>query len=138
MKPAAFVGATRRTLLVIAAIAASLLLSPVAQPGWTADAPALVWALGGDPSSLDYPATYNGEAGPVVTQIFNTLVRMKAGGTALEPDLATAWSVSPDGRTWTFTLRQGVVFQDGTPWNSEAAKFNIDRWADPHNPYHGQ
>lgn len=138
MKPAAFVGATRRTLLVIATIAASLLLSPVAQPGWTADAPALVWALGGDPSSLDYPATYNGEAGPVVTQIFNTLVRMKAGGTALEPDLATAWSVSPDGRTWTFTLRQGVVFQDGTPWNAEAAKFNIDRWADPHNPYHGQ
>jgi len=125
-------------ILVAAGVTlAGLLCSPIIQAGAAGAAPTLVWGLGGDPNSLDYPATYNGEAGPVVTQIFNTLVRMKAGGTAIEPDLATSWSVSPDGRTWTFTLRRGVTFHDGTPWTAQAAKFNIDRWADARNPYHG-
>src|SRR5579884_3072901 len=123
-------------ILVAAGVTlAGLLCSPIIQAGAAGAAPTLVWGLGGDPNSLDYPATYNGEAGPVVTQIFNTLVRMKAGGTAIEPDLATSWSVSPDGRTWTFTLRRGVTFHDGTPWTAQAAKFNIDRWADARNPY---
>ena len=43
------------------------------------------------------------------------------------PMLATAWSVSPDGKTWSFTLRQGVKFQNGEPFNASAVKANIDR-----------
>jgi peptide/nickel transport system substrate-binding protein len=68
--------------------------------------------------------------------MFNTLVRAAPGETDVEPDLATSWSVSSDGLTWTFKLRKGVTFHDGTAWNAEAAKFNFDRWADPKNPYH--
>ena len=43
-----------------------------------------------------------------------------------EPALATDWSVSEDGLTWTFDLREGVTFHDGEPFNAEAAKASID------------
>lgn len=43
------------------------------------------------------------------------------------PALATDWSVSEDGLSWTFNLREGVTFQDGTPFNAEAAKASLDR-----------
>ena len=47
------------------------------------------------------------------------------------PWLATDWTLSPDQTTWTFSLREDVKFQDGTPFNAEAVKFNIDRVMDP-------
>ena len=47
------------------------------------------------------------------------------------PALATSWSISPDGRTWTFRLRRDVRFHDGTPFDAEAVKFNLERSMDP-------
>jgi peptide/nickel transport system substrate-binding protein len=52
------------------------------------------------------------------------------------PALATSWSVSDDGKVYTFKLRQGVKFHDGTPFNAEAADFNFKRMTDPNNPYY--
>src|SRR5262249_29466247 len=49
----------------------------------------------------------------------------------LQPMLATSWKVADDGVTWTFELRKGVKFHDGTPLNSEAVKANVDHWLDP-------
>jgi peptide/nickel transport system substrate-binding protein len=46
----------------------------------------------------------------------------------LQPGLATKWDTSADGKTVTFTLRTGVKFQDGTDFNAEAVKFNIERY----------
>jgi peptide/nickel transport system substrate-binding protein len=43
------------------------------------------------------------------------------------PDLATSWSASPNGNKWTFHLRPGVTFTDGTPFNASAVIFNIER-----------
>lgn len=57
--------------------------------------------------------------------VYEPLVRYSAGG-ALEPWLATAWEVSADGRTYTFELRQGVTFSDGSPFDAAAAKANFD------------
>jgi peptide/nickel transport system substrate-binding protein len=51
--------------------------------------------------------------------------------TKLVPMLATSWTVSKDGLTYTFKLRQGVKFHDGTDFNAEAVKFNVERWLDP-------
>jgi peptide/nickel transport system substrate-binding protein len=49
----------------------------------------------------------------------------------VHPNLATSWEVQDDGKTIVFHLRHNVTFQDGTPFNAEAAKFNLDRVIDP-------
>jgi peptide/nickel transport system substrate-binding protein len=121
---------------IVAALIAGVLVVPGSVTGWAAAPATIIYGKSGDADSLDSPVSTNGEAYQVTTQIFNLLVRAQPGKTDIEPDLATSWSVSPDGRTWTFKLRQGVTFHDGTPWNAEAAKFNWDRWADEKNPYH--
>ncbi|RNL65387.1 ABC transporter substrate-binding protein [Nocardioides marmoriginsengisoli] len=46
----------------------------------------------------------------------------------VQPWLATAWKVSPDGKTYTFTLKDGVKFTDGTPLDAEAVAYNFDYW----------
>ncbi len=61
-----------------------------------------------------YPAGYE-----AAFAIYSGLVRFDKD-LNFEPDLATKWSTSNDGRTWTFTLRQGVKFQDGSPFNADA------------------
>lgn len=64
--------------------------------------------------------------------VFDTLLAYDTKG-QLQPELAAKWSVSPDGKTYTLTLRQGVTFQDGTPFNADAVKFNLDRDLNPAN-----
>lgn len=48
-----------------------------------------------------------------------------------QPSLAESWTVSPDQLTWTFKLRQGVTFHDGTPFDADAVIFQFDRMAKP-------
>lgn len=48
----------------------------------------------------------------------------------IEPDLAESWEANDDLTTWTFKLRPGVTFHDGTPWNADAAIFNLERYVD--------
>lgn len=124
------------SLAIVAALVVGVLVVPGSVTGWAAGPVTLIYGKSGDADSLDSATSTNGEAYQVTTQIFNLLVRAVPGKTDIEPDLATSWSVSPDGLVWTFKLRQGVTFHDGTPWNAEAAKLNWDRWADKSNPYH--
>ena len=49
------------------------------------------------------------------------------------PQLAERWDVSPDARVYTFHLRKGVKFHDGTPFNAAAVKANFDRVRNPEN-----
>jgi peptide/nickel transport system substrate-binding protein len=53
------------------------------------------------------------------------------------PALAQRWHSSPDGKTWTFTLRPQARFTDGTPADAAAVKFNFDRWRLKNDPYRG-
>ncbi len=89
---------------------------------------ALVFAGASDPVIIDGPLVSDGESLRVVDQIFQGLVGLKAGSTQIIPLLATSWKASKDGLSWTFTLRQGVKFQDGTAFNAAAVCFNFNRW----------
>ncbi len=61
------------------------------------------------------------------TAIFDPLIRYGPCG-APQPALAEAWTVAPDALSIAFTLRQGVIFSDGTPFDADAAAFNLKRW----------
>ena len=64
----------------------------------------------------------------VTKQIFEGLVDLKPGSTAVGPRLATSWDVDKSGKVWTFKLRHGVKFHDGTAFNAKAVCFNFNRW----------
>lgn len=64
--------------------------------------------------------------------LFETLTRLGDDGKPI-PGLALSWSASPDFKTWTYKLRPGVKFQDGSPFNAEAVVFNEQRMLDPNN-----
>ncbi|MEM7534282.1 MAG: nickel ABC transporter substrate-binding protein [Chloroflexota bacterium] len=59
--------------------------------------------------------------------IYEPLVRYAPDGSII-PALAETWEISDDGLTWTFHLRSGVTFHDGTPFDAEAARWNLERW----------
>lgn len=87
---------------------------------------------GTEPNSLLPPAG-TGPFQHVMTGIYETLVEMNADG-ELEPLLATSWEVSDDNRTWTFHLRDGVKFHDGTDFTSEAVKVSLETIMNPDVP----
>jgi peptide/nickel transport system substrate-binding protein len=71
--------------------------------------------VAGVPVTLDPVAAVDGAIPLIARQVFDGLVAFRDGSTDVEPALATRWAVSKDGLTWTFTLREGVRFHDGTP-----------------------
>ncbi len=87
-------------------------------------------AIGIDPDNLDPAAQTTTTASQIVDMIAETLVTLDTKG-ALKPLLATSWQPASDGMSWTFTLRSGVKFSDGTPFNADAVKFSIDRLLSP-------
>jgi peptide/nickel transport system substrate-binding protein len=89
----------------------------------------LVYGRGGDSTSLDPITTTEGEAFKVTENIFETLVQFGDQDVSLNPGLAESWEPSEDGLTYTFKLRKGVKFHDGTDFNAEAVVFNFERWA---------
>ncbi len=72
----------------------------------------------------------------ILVNVYEGLVQFADGSLAVEPALAEEWDVSEDGLTYTFYLREGVQFHDGTDFNAEAVKFNFDRMLDEDHPYH--
>lgn len=142
---------SRRRLLKAAgsaAAAASALGGAAARyphAGFAADAPkpggTLIYAMESEADVLDTQ-----EAGGWVTWRINRhiyepliaqdLTRTDVAQPPLVPGLATSWETSPDGLAYTFKLREGVKFHDGTPWDADAAKFNIDRMTDKNFQYY--
>jgi peptide/nickel transport system substrate-binding protein len=72
----------------------------------------------------------------IVFNIYDGLVRYKDGTLEVEPALAESWDISEDGQTYTFHLRDGVSFHDGSPFNAEAVVFNFERMLNEDHPYH--
>jgi peptide/nickel transport system substrate-binding protein len=88
----------------------------------------LVFGSSADPVALDGALISDGESGRVIIQIYQGLVGLKPGTTTVVPMLATSWKSSPNGKSWTFKLRPGVKFTDGTAFDGAAVCANFNRW----------
>jgi ABC-type transport system substrate-binding protein len=129
----------RRTKWTALGIAVISILSTACSPGTTSsgDAPAGPPRRGGTltylangvqstwPRGLD-PASAGAAPAIFLSAIFGQLFQLTEGG-KVKPDLAAGYKISEDGKTVTISLRPGVKFQDGTPLNAEAVKWNIER-----------
>lgn len=93
--------------------------------GW--ESYSLVYARGDDSITMDPALAQDEESCKVISNIYEGLVRFKAGTTEVEPCLAESWQVSSDNRVWTFFLRKNIKFHDGTPFNAEAVRFSLER-----------
>lgn len=87
----------------------------------------LVFATSTEPLGLDPALVDDVDSGNVLCNIYESLLRFKDKSTEVEPSLAEKWDISDDGLVYTFYLRKGIKFHDGTPFNAEAVKFNFDR-----------
>ena len=83
----------------------------------------LTVAMGTDASTFDPHFTTDSATEVLNKNLYNNLVRFNAK-MEIVPDLARKWEVSQDGLTWTFDLRDGVKFHDGTAFNAESVKAN--------------
>lgn len=122
-------------LIGLAVVMTALLLAGCGggkeQSAGTAKEKVFVFAQGSDPRGLDPAFVDDGESAKVMVNIYDNLVRYKPGSTEIEPALATDWESNEDKTEWTFHLRKGVKFHDGTPFNAEAVKFSIERQLPP-------
>src|SRR5438067_6593700 len=111
--------------------------APAAQPTVAAAAPAKLAQGGTVTVGLDQePPTLDPEASPsaitfyITSSVGETLLYVDENR-QIQPWLAQSWEVSEDAKTFTFKLRNDVTFQDGTPFNASAVKWNLDRVVDP-------
>src|SRR5262245_54001847 len=114
-------------LLLALALAAGA--PAAAQPAGT-----LVVGLVAEPVNLDPAQVTDFNSNRVGRRIVEPLVTFAEETTKLVPGLAESWTISPDGLQYTFKLRKGVKFHDGTPFNAAAVKFSIERQINPEHP----
>jgi peptide/nickel transport system substrate-binding protein len=96
----------------------------------------LHFCLHGEPKTFN-PVLVDDEASENIRYLTGgVLIRLNRQTQALEPALATSWTVSKDGRKITFHLRQGIYFSDGTPFTSEDLAYTMRVLMDPqtHSP----
>ncbi|WP_165452480.1 ABC transporter substrate-binding protein [Paenibacillus thalictri] len=84
--------------------------------------------VSGDPVGLDPQNTTDTISSLINYQIYDRLVTFNEK-MEIVPQLAKSWTVSEDGKTWTFELNSGISFTDGTPFNAEAVKTSFERVA---------
>ena len=116
--------------IIAVTMALALWVAPVAaQPAGT-----LVVGLVAEPVNLDPPQVTDLNSNRVGRRIVETLVTFPEESTQIVPGLAESWTISKDGLQYTFKLRRGITFHDGTPLNAEAVKFSIERQINPNHP----
>ena len=119
---------SRRSVVTI--LTAMLLTAGCGADPGAAVSDTFTYALNSEPSCLD-PQISPADATALITRgVVDSLVAQDASGD-VKPWLATAWRISADLKTYTFTLRDGVTFHDGTPFDAAAVKANFDRIVAP-------
>jgi len=118
-------------IFLVAGFAAALLAAPAfaQKQGGSITVGQELDISGFDPLKV---GVYDTSANTAAAAIFDTLVTLDDKGQP-QPKLALSWTHSEDYKTWTFKLRPGVKFHDGTPFNAQAVKENFDRQKDPAN-----
>ena len=96
----------------------------------------IVVGLQAEPTTLDAQQMSDYNTVRAGRNIFDALLHFKDEGTEVEPGLAEKWDISADGLVYTFNLRKGVKFHDGTDFNADAVVFSYERQIDPNHPYH--
>jgi ABC-type transport system substrate-binding protein len=118
---------------MISAVAAAALLA--AAPAALAETPkqggAAVITFNNDLTTLDPQVGYDWQNWSVIKSIFDGLMDYKPGTTELEPDLAESYTVSDDGLTYTFKLRDGLKFHNGRAVTSADVKYSFERAVSP-------
>ena len=87
----------------------------------------LVVAIGAEPENLDPLKMLSAPAATIAEHMIENLIYLAEDG-SLQPALAESWEPAEDGLSWFLNLREGVSFHDGTPFNAEAVKYNLDRF----------
>ncbi len=122
---------------VIAALAfAAVLLAGCGGGGNQNSGDTLVFGRNKDAVRLDPAVVTDGMSLNIARVTMEGLTRYAPASFDIQPSLATSWTVSPDGKIWTFMLRKGVKFQDGTDFDAAAVKTNFDRWRLKNDPLH--
>ncbi|MEM2940115.1 MAG: ABC transporter substrate-binding protein [Thermoproteota archaeon] len=132
-------------IIAIAAIAGYFLLRPPEEKKEEEKESLLIMGTTDSVEScLDPARAYDFFGWEIIQSLGSGLVEYRPGATGaaedIVPALATSWSVSEDGRVWTFNLRQGVKFDDGTEFNATHVKYTFDRGiniADEDGPFVG-
>jgi peptide/nickel transport system substrate-binding protein len=109
-------------------------VTPTAAPAKVPDT--FIFGATGEPVCLDPAIITDGISGRVINQIFEGLVKFDKDTTNVVPALAEKWTTSDDGKVWTFNLRKGVKFHDGTDFNADAVVKNFDYWKNTKNAVH--
>lgn len=107
----------------------------VANSPSVAVAGALVYGASGDPVNLEPGNITDGNSLIIHNQLYERLLAYKPGTIETKPGLATEWNATEGGKIWTFKLRSGVKFHDGSNFDAEAVKFNVERWWDQKNAF---
>lgn len=89
----------------------------------------LIAAIAGEPDQLDPHKTSAYFSFEILENVYDTLVEPDAG-LEMRPALAESWQVSPDQKTWTFELRRGVSFHDGSPFTADDVVYTYRRIID--------
>jgi peptide/nickel transport system substrate-binding protein len=125
-----FSNRTRCTAAIAAIIFALLASAAPANAGGQKEDRPLRYALLGNPDTLDPQKTSGTLTFQVVKSVYDTLVEPDAKG-VIVPALAESWTTTGDGKLWTFRLRRGVAFHNGSPFTSKDVKATIQRIKDP-------
>ncbi|MCZ8105314.1 MAG: ABC transporter substrate-binding protein [Burkholderiales bacterium] len=112
---------------LIGAAAFAALLAGTAMAATPKDTLVVAWAID-DIITMDPAESFEISAGEIMGNSYDRLLRYDVSDPSkLVPDLATSWTVSADGRTFTFNLRPGMKFASGNPITAEDAAFSIQR-----------
>ena len=124
----------------LGALGAALLATSALTAPALAQTPPGVLVVGqiAEPQALDPHAVTATNDFRILMNVYDGLVRYAPGTLEVEPALAESWEISDDGLTYTFALRDGVSFHDGTAFDAEAVVWNFDRMLDEDHPMHAE